>query len=415
MKTVTIVGGGLSGLTVAYELSKNPEFEITLLEASDRLGGRVRSVKVDGVEIDVGGFIIFKWYKHFRSLLKELNLEQELKYFQPIEGYWLIGKKLKRFNSNIFSKKISLFKYLKLLISVIPTVLTYQKNFYLPSGRDESVSKILKSVFVRKNSLFRYINTFFTGYTYPEMSSVAFFSAVSVLEMMLFKGGMESAQNLNPTTKLIDVLIKKLLSKNVLIRLNTRVTSYKKGLVQLDSGELLNTDIVVVATPHISNFIKQTRVENISATKYYSIILELNEEFKVNNSEWDGIFGEPLGKSYEVSSVVNLNWLTYGQLSKKHILVYLKSEKNVLIDDIRLKIILNNQLARYFPGSSVKKIHSVNFFKENMPIISVKDVRKIRDMQGLENIYYTGDYLSFPSMETAVYNGKKVAEMIISA
>jgi len=40
---IVIIGGGLSGLTLAYLLEKK-NYEITLIEASPRLGGRIQIV-----------------------------------------------------------------------------------------------------------------------------------------------------------------------------------------------------------------------------------------------------------------------------------------------------------------------------------------------------------------------------------
>jgi oxygen-dependent protoporphyrinogen oxidase len=51
---VAVLGGGLTGLTTAYYLAKwlPPTAKITLLEASDRLGGWI---KTDRVPVKVGG------------------------------------------------------------------------------------------------------------------------------------------------------------------------------------------------------------------------------------------------------------------------------------------------------------------------------------------------------------------------
>ena len=56
MTKIVIVGGGIAGLAAAYYARKKlPEAEITLLEASDRWGGKIRTERV---ELDDGQFII---------------------------------------------------------------------------------------------------------------------------------------------------------------------------------------------------------------------------------------------------------------------------------------------------------------------------------------------------------------------
>ncbi len=60
MNKVAIIGGGISGLTLAYVLAnKRPDLEITVYEADDRPGGKVWSEKADGFLCEKGpnGFL----------------------------------------------------------------------------------------------------------------------------------------------------------------------------------------------------------------------------------------------------------------------------------------------------------------------------------------------------------------------
>ncbi|MFL6125592.1 protoporphyrinogen oxidase [Actinophytocola sp.] len=56
MSHVLIVGGGVSGLVAAYRLRQllGPDARLTVLEQSDRLGGKLRTLDLDGVPTDVG-------------------------------------------------------------------------------------------------------------------------------------------------------------------------------------------------------------------------------------------------------------------------------------------------------------------------------------------------------------------------
>ena len=57
-RTITILGGGLTGLSSAFHLSRRfPTAQITLLERQARLGGWVRSERV---ELPTGGSILLE-------------------------------------------------------------------------------------------------------------------------------------------------------------------------------------------------------------------------------------------------------------------------------------------------------------------------------------------------------------------
>jgi len=55
---VAIVGGGISGLYSAYHLSKNAKFKVSLIEASNYWGGRIKQIKMGNSMIDLGAEFI---------------------------------------------------------------------------------------------------------------------------------------------------------------------------------------------------------------------------------------------------------------------------------------------------------------------------------------------------------------------
>ena len=76
---LAIIGGGISGMSAAYELAD--QFDIYIFEAEDRLGGHARTVlagKGGQQPVDTG-FIVFNYvnYPHFTKMIRDLGVEVE--------------------------------------------------------------------------------------------------------------------------------------------------------------------------------------------------------------------------------------------------------------------------------------------------------------------------------------------------
>uniref|UniRef100_A0A7M5X1J3 Amine oxidase domain-containing protein n=1 Tax=Clytia hemisphaerica TaxID=252671 RepID=A0A7M5X1J3_9CNID len=58
-KTVLIIGAGICGLACARELTKHDAINVVVLEASNRIGGRIHShTTEDGVSLELGAHYI---------------------------------------------------------------------------------------------------------------------------------------------------------------------------------------------------------------------------------------------------------------------------------------------------------------------------------------------------------------------
>lgn len=79
-KKVVIVGGGCAGLAAAHDLLKTG-WDVTVLEAQNRVGGRMGIYKKDGYLVDEYAQFVHPSYKRAYELLTELGIVQDLQPF----------------------------------------------------------------------------------------------------------------------------------------------------------------------------------------------------------------------------------------------------------------------------------------------------------------------------------------------
>ncbi len=88
---VAIVGGGVMGLTLAYELVKKGH-DVTVFEKDDRLGGMSASFDFDGLIIERYYHFFCKPDTPIFELLKELGIDHLLKWKETKMGFFYEGK-----------------------------------------------------------------------------------------------------------------------------------------------------------------------------------------------------------------------------------------------------------------------------------------------------------------------------------
>jgi oxygen-dependent protoporphyrinogen oxidase len=280
---IVIVGGGIAGLSAAYfAIKKNPEAQITLIESSNRWGGKITT---DRVTFDAGTFIIeggpdtFLATKPYATALcNELGLGERLHGTNPNQKNTYV------LNRN---RLLPLPDGLAMMIPTnVQTILKSQLvswfgkarmglDFLLPAkniSEDESLGAFVSRRLGREayeNLIEPLMSGIYAGdgdalslaSTFPylrELETKYGSLARGALQMQKQSNG-KAAQGsrssfLTPATglaEIVEALVAHL--QNVNLRLNTSAARIAKidsrYLVELKTGEALQADSVILATP----------------------------------------------------------------------------------------------------------------------------------------------------------------------
>jgi oxygen-dependent protoporphyrinogen oxidase len=284
MRRVVVIGGGIAGLSAAYYASKLPEAQVTLIESSERWGGKIITDRVafdDGQFIIEGGPDTFLATKPWGvALCKELGL-----------GDRLHGTNPHKKNTYVLNRNrlLPLPDGLAMMIPTnIPAILKSRLVSWLSKARmgldfvlppkalhgDESLGTFVSRRLGREayeNLIEPLMSGIYAG-DGDRLSLASTFPYLRDLELKygsLARGALKMrAQSngksiqgsrsafLTPTTGLAEIvekLVAYLTSNGVHLRLNTRASGITSDQllyrVELETGEVLEAESVILAAP----------------------------------------------------------------------------------------------------------------------------------------------------------------------
>ncbi|HXW32078.1 MAG TPA: FAD-dependent oxidoreductase, partial [Acidimicrobiales bacterium] len=88
---VAVIGGGITGLSAAWELVRDGRSSVVVLESSDRLGGNIRTADFAGRRVDLGPDAFVTRRPEAVTLSRELGLDAALVSPATSRAYLWIG------------------------------------------------------------------------------------------------------------------------------------------------------------------------------------------------------------------------------------------------------------------------------------------------------------------------------------
>ena len=271
--SIHIIGGGISGLIAARVLEEHG-LSATIIEASDRLGGRVKTDVVDGYSLDHGFQVLLTAYPAAKKYLDFDALE--LQEFLPGSAIFKNGKQ-----KIIGDPLRNLSLLLPTLFSGIGTVNDKLKILALNRRLKK---KSIQNIFAEKEQTTRvylenigFSEAIITNFFTPFFSGIFLENKLETSSRMFeFVYKMFGEGNAALPKDGIQAIPKQLFEKlkSTTIIFNTKVKSLENGSIKLESGETLKSNFTIIATQAsglVSNLKNQATLWKSCDTLYFEI------------------------------------------------------------------------------------------------------------------------------------------------
>jgi protoporphyrinogen oxidase len=406
---IVIIGAGISGLVAANELEL-AGYSPTILEASDGVGGRVRTDKVAGFLLDRGFQVLLTAYPEAQryldyDALKLRNFESGAMIFKPGDIYIIqdpIRNPLQALTM-AFSKVGTAMD--KIRIWNLTNKLKKMSDEEIFSEPSMGTIDFLKKYGFSDRIIDNFFAPFFKGIFLEnelQTSSRMFkfvFKMFSIGHVAIPENGMQQIPN---------QLLGKL--KKTKIRLNTAVQRIESDGILLANGEKLPADKVIVACQP-DRVLPQLGGQGIEYHRVINIYFSLEKSF----------VGKPIiglipDKDFLINNFVFLTDVSKAYSQNGKALLSVSITKDVAVDENTIKLVQIELEA--LTGINASFFSPIKTYEINEALPQVDDLKynlqptqtKVHD-----HVYLAGDYLLYGSLNAAMLSGRRAAEAVILA
>jgi oxygen-dependent protoporphyrinogen oxidase len=156
MKRVVIIGGGITGLSAAYDLEKAGGFEVTLIEASGRLGGKIGTAREGELLIERGPDAVFTRKPWANDLAADVGLPDDA-WVEPLHSEFsiLVNGRLQhvpRALASLMPSAASALEGAGFFSSAVKKRILAEREVPAGEGKDESIASFFRRRFGKKFS-----------------------------------------------------------------------------------------------------------------------------------------------------------------------------------------------------------------------------------------------------------------------
>ena len=404
---IHIIGGGVSGLIAARVLEKKG-FNPIILEASERVGGRIKTDIIKGYQLDHGFQVLLTAYPAVKKYLDYDALE--LQFFLPGASIFkahtqsIIGDPLRDISlliSTLFSGIGSIsdkFKILKLNQKIKKKSLTA-----IFSEKEQTTISYLREFGFSKEILNDFFIPFFSGIFLENQLETSSRMFEFVYKMFgeghaaIPKSGMEAIPK-----QLLNNL------KNTTFHYNTEVANVKERQITLKNGNTLESDFTILTIPAnslVSNLKKQSIEWRSCLTLYFETTT------RVINKPLIGLIAKP--GSLVNNIVYNSSLASVTKPAHELLCVTVIDDQN--LSDHKLVTAVEDELKVLCDITIIRFIKQYRITKALPKLENLKYEMKPSEMQLSKSLFVAGDTQLNASFNAAMISGEQAALAVIKA
>lgn len=404
---IYIIGAGVAGLVAAFELEK-AGYSPVILEASEGIGGRMKTDEVDGFLLDHGFQVLLTAYPEAKKYLDFAALD--LKYFEP--GAVIFGAK----DTFIISDPLrNPLKVVSMAFSKVGSFLDKVKMFNLTQMlKNKKIEEIFNDTSIPTHQYlldYGFTEQFISNFFKPFFRGIFLEKDLNTSSRMfefvfkMFSQGMGAV----PEKGMIQIpkMLREQLKSTEII-FDSKVTAVQGTEIKLEGGETILADRLIIATQP-DKFMKQLEGQFPKPKSVVTLYFSLHKSFmssamlglvpRENHLINNLVFMSDVSPAYATNGRALLSVsILDTELKEKELIKAVQSELESLT-------LINSDFFKFIKSYYISyAIPTVEDVKNSIPFTECKIA---------DHVFLAGDYLLNGSINAAMTSGRTAAEAVV--
>ena len=421
MKRIAIIGAGISGLTVGYELEKSG-FDVIVYEKEPLVGGRMSTRVKNGFHFDIGADHLCNLYTQMQAYCREFGIEWRKMLF---DSYGIV----KRHRVIPLTQGVGLLAKLR-MAWFTKTVPPIQELFDLNSvSRNDGKNALQFSLpRVGREAYDYYVDGFTSAYQFHHADELSVAPLLAVLNSLKRDGPLWDLHR----TKGGMIALPNALAKHLNVKTSTEVISISTtsagAIVMFSDKSTQAFDAVIVTAPAplalklLANPTDETKtlLERARFATTISVAFRVKKDLLPRKGvTWVPFVESPVISSYSNQAMKGDDCIV-GEESLVSVWLHESAARELITKtDEEIANAVRAELGRvtdWLPASSALTFHDLQRWDYAMPKFSLGHLKRVNayleTQQGKNRLYLCGDYMNALWTEGALRYGQALAKRL---